>query len=314
MPKIAFLFPGQGAQTIGMGKDIYENNESARTFFDQANATLDFNLKELVFNGPIEKLSQTEYTQPALVAIEIMLLMALAEAGIKPDIVAGLSLGEYTALVAANAIAPLEAVNLVNKRGQIMSNALPEGTTAMAAILGIENDILSTLCKEVTGNEIVEIANYNCPGQLVIGGHITAVEKVAKLALEQGARKVIPLKVSGAFHTSLLQDAGEKLRTELEKIEFKSLTIPVIFNKTATYQNEPIIDLLTAQVYSAVRFQETIALMIKEGVDTFIEVGPGKSLSGFVKKVDRKLNIYQVETMADIEKLQVLLEEVKNDE
>ena len=311
MSKIAFLFPGQGAQTVGMGRDIYENHESARTFFDQANAALDFDLKELAFNGPIEKLSQTEYTQPALVAVEMMLLKALVAAGIEPEIVAGLSLGEYTALVAGGAIAPIDAVNLVAKRGKIMTSALPANTTTMAAVLGIENDILSTLCKKIAGEEIVEIANYNCPGQLVIGGHVAAVEKITKLALEQGARKVIPLKVSGAFHTSLLKDAGEKLRIELEKTAFKNLEIPVIFNKTADYQNEPLIDLLTAQVYSAVRFQETIELMIKDGIDTFIEVGPGKTLSGFVKKVDRKLKIYQVETMADIENLVDVLRKEK---
>ena len=303
MAKIAFLFPGQGAQVVGMGKDIYENNEVARTFFDEANASLDFDLKELVFNGPLEKLSLTEYTQPALVAVEIMLLKVLAEKDIKPDVVAGLSLGEYSALVAAGSLAPLTAVELTRIRGQIMSSALPVGTTTMAAVLGMESDVLSTLCEEANPLGIVEIANYNCPGQLVIGGHVDAVEKVSKLATENGARKVIPLNVSGAFHTSLLKEAGEKLRGELEKIQFKNLEIPVIFNKTADYQNEPIINLLEAQLSSAVKFQATIELMIQDGVDTFIEVGPGRSLLGFIKKIDRRLAIYQVEDSSGINEL-----------
>lgn len=307
MSKMAFLFPGQGSQFVGMGQNIYTENPLAKAFFDQANDALDFDLPDLAFNGPMEKLSQTNYTQPALVAVEIMLLTALMEAGIKPDVVAGLSLGEYTALVAAGALDALDAVKLVSKRGDIMASALPVGLTAMAAVLGMESDLLATLCRENSRQSVVEIANYNCPGQLVIGGHKDAVATVSELALTQGARRVIPLEVSGAFHTSLLKDASEKLRVELEKISFNPLEMPVLFNKSADFQTEPLIDLLTAQVYSPVRFQETIEHMIKIGVDTFIEVGPGKTLSGFIKKVDRKLTVYQVENAADIKQLQTLL-------
>jgi len=303
MDKIAFLFPGQGAQFVGMGQEIYDTYQVARDFFDQAAGELDFDLKGVVFDGPERKLSQTEYTQPALVAVEVMLLKALAEAGIKPDVVAGLSLGEYTALVAGRAIDEVEAVKLVSRRGNLMASALPIGTTTMAAVLGMEAGELEAVCKEAGRMGVVEIANYNYPGQLVIGGEIEAVKEASELAIAKGARKVIPLNVSGAFHTSLLKEAGVTLRRELEKVTFNPLEVPVIFNLTADYQNEPIIDLLEAQMSSAVRFQETIELMIKDGVNTFVEVGPGKTLSGFVKKIDRKLKIYQVEDVAGIERL-----------
>ena len=308
MHKIAYLFPGQGAQIVGMGRDIYETSPTARQFFDQANNLLDFDLKTLIFQGPLEKLSKTEYTQPALLVVEIMLLKALAEAGLQPDMVAGLSLGEYSALVASGALDPLTAVKLISKRANIMASALPAGTTTMAAILGLESNILATICKKVKGNETVEIANYNCPGQLIIGGHLNAVAEAGRLALEAGARKIMPLKVSGAFHTTLLKTASHDLRKELEQINFNNIEIPVVFNKTANRQDKPIIDLLAAQLYSPVRFQETIEYMIKEGVNTFIEVGPGKVLSGFVKKIDRKLVTYQIE---DAESLVRLTSELK---
>lgn len=303
MAKLAFLFPGQGAQKVGMGKEIYENFETARIFLDEASAQLDFDLKNLIFNGPLEQLSETEYTQPALVAIEIMLLKVLEEMEIFPDVVAGFSLGEYTALVAAGAIAPLEAVKLVRERGKIMASALPTGTSTMAAVLGMESDLLRTLCTEASPHGVVEIANYNCPGQLVIGGTLEAVKKVSELALANGARRVMSLNVSGAFHTSLLKEAGTKLRDELDRINFKALKIPVVFNKTAQYQTEPIVDLLEAQISSPVQFEASIRLMLKEGVTTFIELGPGKTLSGFIKKVDRKATIYQVGDMAGIHEL-----------
>jgi len=313
MGKIAFLFPGQGAQVVGMGRDIYENCDAAKKLLDAANRELDFDLLELMLEGPIEKLSLTEYTQPALVACELMILEALREAKIVPDVVAGLSLGEYSALVAAGAISSLDAIKLVRERGIIMSEALPAGTTTMAAVLGLESDVLSTLCSNASSHGVVEIANYNCPGQIVIGGHNEAVAVVGEKALKIGAKRVINLPVSGAFHTSLLFEAGKKLREKLTEIPMQEMSIPVVFNKTGHYQDAELIDLMEAQISSAVKFQNSIEFMIKEGVDTFIEVGPGRSLSGFVKKVDRKLAVYQVEDLAGIQGLVDILGG-KNDE
>jgi [acyl-carrier-protein] S-malonyltransferase len=286
-----------------MGKEIYETYETAREFFHRACELLDFDMKQLCFDGPLEQLSQTEYTQACLVACEVMILKVLKEHGIVPDICAGLSLGEYSALVAANALDAYDAVKLVRTRGQIMSEALPVGISSMAAILGMNAVDLEVICQELTDIGIVEIANYNCPGQLVIGGEIEAVKKASELAIERGARKVIPLKVSGAFHTLLLKDAGAKLREELNLINFGELEIPVVFNKTACYQDAPLVDLLEAQVYSPVRFEDSIRLMMKDGVDTFIEVGPGKTLSGFLKKIDRKVQILNVENVEDLNRV-----------
>lgn len=303
MSKIAFLFPGQGAQKVGMGKEIYENFEIARTFLDEADEQMDFDLKNLIFNSPLEQLSETEYTQPALVAVELMILKVLAEKGISPDVLAGFSLGEYTALVAAGALSPLDAVKLVRERGKIMATALPKGTSAMAAVLGMGSESLQALCAEVGELGVVEIANYNCPGQLVIGGERDAVEKVSELAISHGARKVIPLNTSGAFHTSLLKEASEQLRPHLEQIGFKALAVPVIFNQTATYQDQPIVKLMMAQVSSPVLFEDSIRKMLADGVDTFIEIGPGRTLTGFIKKVDRKTTFYQVEDVAGVNEL-----------
>ena len=307
--KIAFLFPGQGAQQVGMGHDIYDAFEVARDVFDQAEMQVSFDLKQLCFKGPIETLSQTEYTQACLVACEIAMLRVLNEQGITADAYAGLSLGEYSALVAAGALEANDAIALVRKRGQIMSEALPAGTSTMSAVLGMAAADLEVVCQEASAVGIVEIANYNCPGQLVIGGEVAAVAKAGELAVEKGARKVIPLNVSGAFHTSLLKAAGMKLRTELAQIKWRDLEKPVVFNKTANYQDAPLIDLLEAQVYSSVRFEDSIRRMIADGIDTFIEVGPGKTLSAFVKKIDRNVKIYNASTL---ENLQNLIKEVKN--
>jgi len=284
-----------------MGKEIYETYDNARVFFDQMSELVDFDMKTLCFDGPIEQLSQTAYTQACLVAVELMILNVLESHGMKADLVAGLSLGEYAALVAGGALSASEAVQLVRKRGQIMASALPAGTSTMAAVLGLEAADLEAVCQEASDAGIVEIANDNCPGQLVIGGEVAAVQKASELAVARGARKVVALDVSGAFLTSLLKEAGRELRDELEKVAFKALEIPVIFNQTGRYQDARIVDLMEAQVSSSVRFNETIQLMLKEGVTDFVEIGPGKTLSGFVKKVDRKKNLYQVEDVAGIQ-------------
>ena len=302
MNKTAFLFPGQGAQYVGMGKELYENFAVVRDFLDSMSLDLDFDIKKLCFEGPEDILKQTKFTQPCLLAIEIAFFKLLTEFEIRADICAGLSLGEYAALAYSGAIDEKEAVKLVQKRGKIMEEAVPAGVGAMAAILALDEIILKDICSETSqlGLGIVEIANYNCPGQLVIGGHKAAVEKACDLAKEKGA-KVIPLNVSGPFHTSLLKDAGAKLRKELEQIEIKNPNLPVIFNTKGNYQeNDQIVDLLERQIYSGVYFEKTIRLMLDSGVDTFIEVGPSKTLSGFIKKIDRKANIYNVEDMASL--------------
>jgi len=313
MANIAFLYPGQGAQVVGMGRDVYEQHEQSRLYLDAVAKELDFDLKTLMFEGPTKTLGQTEYTQPALVACELMLTKIVLAAGIVPQMVGGLSLGEYAALVVAGALDEMDAVKLVRLRGQLMANALPPFTTSMAAVIGLEKDILEDICQHFSGSSRAEIANDNCPGQLVIGGHIKSVEEAGKYAIEKGAKRVMPLNVSGAFHTSLLKVASGKFEQVLDDYSFKDLQIPVVFNATAQYQNASLTELLVRQMYSQVRFRESIELMIADGIDTFIEIGPGKTLSGLVKKINRDVAIYQVSTMADVEKLKEVLG-VKHDE
>jgi len=302
--KIAFLFPGQGAQYAGMGKALYEKYPE---FFTGFETELDFDLKGLVLEGPEDELGRTQYTQPALVAVELAFAKILNHFGIKADVVAGLSLGEYAALAYAGAFDEETAIKLVAKRGRLMEEAVPAGIGAMTAVLGLEADKLKEACDRVTGLGVVEIANYNCPGQLVIGGHQSAVEEAGRVALELGAKRAIPLKVSGPFHTSLLSEAGTKLRTELEKVELGELNVPVIFNTTGTSESVNLVDTLEQQIQSSVYFEKSIRQMLADGVDTFIEVGPSKTLSGFVKKIDRKATIYNME---DLESLNKIVEEL----
>lgn len=298
--KIAFLFPGQGAQYVGMGKELYEKYPE---FFTGFEAALDFDLKQLVFEGPEDELGKTQYTQPALVTIELAFAQILNHFGIKADVVAGLSLGEYAALSYAGAFDVKTAVELVAKRGLLMEKAVPAGIGAMTAVLGLEADKLKEACARVTGLGVVEIANYNCPGQLVIGGHQPAVEEAGRIALELGAKRAIPLKVSGPFHTSLLSEAGAKLRAELEKVQLGDLQVPVVFNTTGTAEAVDLVGTLEQQIQSSVYFEKSIRQMMADGVDTFIEVGPSKTLSGFVKKIDRKATVYNMEDLESLNKI-----------
>lgn len=299
--KIAFLFPGQGVQHVGMGKDLYDNFEIVKKFYDNV-----ANIRDLSFNGPDEDLSQTKNTQPCLVALQVVICKLLQIHGIKADVVAGLSLGEYSALSYAGYLSEDEAISLVTKRGEIMQNSIAQGIGTMAAVLGLEDDVLNNICSEVTSNnEIVEIANFNCPGQRVLSGHIGAVQKASKLASEKGARKVISLNVAGPFHTSLYKQASNQLLSELQKVQISTPTIQMFFNVLGDVNNSniPIINLMQQQIYSPIFFESIINNMLKNEIETFIEVGPGKTLGSFVKKVSRTVKVYNVEDLESLNKV-----------
>lgn len=302
MGKIAFLFSGQGSQYVGMGKELYDNNTAARTIFDQADQELGYSLSELCFNGPKEELDKTENTQPAILTVSIAAYKALAASGVFPDGVAGLSLGEYSALVASEVIAFEEAVKLVRKRGKFMQEAVPQGLGGMAAILGLETEKIEEACKAAEAEGVVQVANYNCPGQIVISGEKAALEAACAKVSEFGAKRVIALEVSGPFHTSLLKPAAERLEAELTKVSLAEPKYPLISNVTADYVKDSaeVANLLPQQVMNSVRWEMTIRKMLEDGVDTFVEIGPGSTLRGFVKKIDRKAQLLNVEDMASL--------------
>ncbi|MBA5851693.1 ACP S-malonyltransferase [Clostridium sp. cel8] len=299
MGKIAFLFSGQGAQYVGMGKELYDNIKSSKEIFETADRVLGFSISNMCFSGPKEDLDETENTQPAILTMSIAALTALNSFGVKADITAGLSLGEYSALVASGVIKFEDAVSLVKKRGRYMQQAVPYGKGAMFAVMGSDISTVNALCKEYSSKGVVEITNLNCPGQIVISGEKEVVEEVAEKLLKTGARRVVRLSVSGPFHTSLMKPAAEKLEKELASISISNFKIPLITNVTGEIvENVNLVKpYLKKQVMSTVYFEKTIRNMINIGVDTFIEVGPGKVLSSFVKKVDRKSTILNVQDM-----------------
>ncbi len=301
MGKIAFVFPGQGAQYAGMGKAVYDSSETAAKVYEIASKAAGFDVAELCFTEN-SKLSITEYTQIALLATEVAILKVVEEAGIKPDICAGLSLGEYGALAAGNVMDLEDLFSLIRKRGIYMQQEYPEGG-AMAAVLGLDAETVSKICGECSG--IVAIANDNCPGQVVISGEAWAVQAASVKLAEAGAKRCIPLNVSGPFHSALLAGAGKKLAAELENVEIRKPEIPYVCNLEAAVVTgqERIKELLEKQVSGTVRFRESIETMIKEGVDTFVEIGPGRTLSGFVRKTDKSVKVYNVETPDDLNKL-----------
>lgn len=299
MSKIAFLYPGQGAQEAGMAKDFYENSPEAGKFFDQASELLDLDLRKLCFEEN-DLLDKTEYTQAAMVAACLAITGELKKRGLHPDMTAGLSLGEYCAIAAAGGMSDMDAVRTVRARGIFMEHAAPEGTGAMSAILGMGNSSVEKVIQEIEG---AYIANYNCPGQIVITGEKEAVERAGKALKEAGARRVLPLKVSGPFHSPMMENAGEKLKKVLEEVNLKNPSIPYVTNVTAELvtEKEPIRELLVKQVSSSVRWEQSIRKMIAEGIDTFVEIGPGKTLSGFMKKTDRNVTMYRVGTWEEAE-------------
>ena len=299
--KTAFLFSGQEAQYPGMGKDLYENYDSAKAVFDSI--ATDFDVKTLCFEGPKEQLDDTQYAQVATIFAHAMAAAAvLQENGIHADVTAGLSLGEYSALCYADCFSVQAGAEILRERGKLMANALPSGTSAMAAVLMLDKEAILNACEAVQDIGVCEIANYNCPGQIVITGEKAAVEACGKKCLEAGARRVIPLQVSGAFHSSLLQEAGKQLHQVLSAYELKTPRIPVLHNLTARIADRPLIDLLSEQVSHSVLLEDTIRNMLADGVDTFIEVGPGKAVSGFVKKCAKGMdvNILHVEDAASL--------------
>ncbi|MEC1289240.1 ACP S-malonyltransferase [Bacillus mojavensis] len=316
MSKIAFLFPGQGSQFIGMGKELYEQMPAAKRLFDEADETLETKLSSLIFEGDAKELTLTYNAQPALLTTSIAVLEKFKESGITPDFTAGHSLGEYSALVAAGAMSFKDAVYTVRKRGEFMNEAVPAGEGAMAAILGMDADALKQVTDKVTEDgHLVQLANLNCPGQIVISGTAKGVELASEQAKENGAKRAIPLDVSGPFHSELMKPAAEKLKEVLDSCELKNADVPVISNVSADMMTdkEEIKEKLIEQLYSPVRFEETVNKLIAEGVTTFIEIGPGKVLSGLVKKVNRRLKTIAVSDPETIElAIQTLKEENEN--
>ncbi len=309
MGKVAFLFPGQGAQYVGMGKEIADEYKSAGKIFDEATEALGFDVREMIFNSDDETLKITENTQPTIVTTSIACMQPLLEKGISPDFVAGLSLGEYAAHVAAGTVSFKDAVSLVKKRGKYMQEAVPLGVGAMAAIIGLENDDVIECCKEASEIGIVEPANFNCPGQIVVAGETAAVEKAAELCKAKGAKRAMLLPVSAPFHCSLLKPAGEKLAAELEKVSLKEMKIPVVSNVTgdAVTDKSMVKELLIRQVSTSVLWEKCISTMLDKGVNTFVEIGPGKVLSGFVKKIDKNVTVINIENLETLNKaLEVL--------
>lgn len=301
MSKIAFLFSGQGAQTVGMGKSFYESSEEARRLMDRANELLPFDLKEICFDDSQGLINQTMYTQPAIFVVSQMALALLHKADIQADVVAGFSLGEYSALCAANAFNFEEGVTLVAKRGELMGDASDNGK--MAAILGLDLEKVQAICDEASAKGIVEIANLNCPGQIVIGGEADAVTYACEVAKSHGSKRALILPVSGPFHTSLLKETAQTFGRLLEIQDLKEPQIPIVLNVLGNYYQPTLNlkDLMVKQMASSVKWEASIRQMIEDGVDTFIEVGPGKTLSGFVKKVDRSVKLLNVEDMKSLE-------------
>lgn len=299
MSKVAFVFPGQGAQYVGMGKDFYERIPASRQVYTIASEVTGLDLAKLCFEEN-EQINITEYTQIAMLTTEAAILAAMREKGAKADVYAGLSLGEYGAIMAAGAMFIEDVFRVVRQRGILMQEAVPTGG-AMCAVLGMDGEQIAGICAETEG--IVSVANYNCPGQIVITGEEAAVARAAENLKAAGARRCVPLNVSGPFHSAMLKEAGEKLGKVLEKVQIRAFSTPYLTNVTADYVTEPsqIKELLSRQVYSSVKWQQSVERMIADGVDTFVEIGPGRTLTGFLKKINKDVTGLRVEKVEDLE-------------
>lgn len=302
MKRVAFMFPGQGSQKIGMGQDIYDNYPSIEKLYNHANNILEKDLQKMMFEGPKETLTETENAQPALLLSSIALHTLLIEKEVQPVMTVGHSLGEYSALVAAGALSLDEALPLVNLRGKLMEKAFPKGQGTMSAVLGLSVDEIQEVLKSIT-DEIVDLANLNCPGQIVISGSVNGIEKASKNLKEIGAKRILPLNVSGPFHSRLMKPANNEFASYLNEINIKDASIPVYANVTATpvTNKDKIKDSLIKQLYSPVRFEESIKNMLQNDVDAIVEVGTGKVLCGLVRKIDRKVKTFAVQDVKSLD-------------
>lgn len=312
--KIGFLYAGQGSQSVGMGKDLYDTYPEFKKTFDNANPG--FDIKDCCFEGPIEKLGQTRYTQPCMVAFAVGVTKILKANGIEPSYAAGLSLGEYSALYSAGVFEEKQVIDLVAYRGKSMEEAVTGRDVGMIAVMSLDRDSIKKACEQAHEEfknskfNVAEVANYNTPVQVTVSGDTPVITRAGEIMIEMGAKRIVPVAVSGPFHTSLMKPAGDKLAARFKNESFRDMSFPVIFNSTGKELEEgkTISEMLEIQVQSSVYFEDTIRYMIEQGVDTFVEIGPGKTLSGFVKKIDRTLTTYSIE---NVDSLNAVLEALK---